>query len=635
MAGVVDVTGDSEDDIADVVDVISDSGDEGGAPRVRSGAPPARFHGYRRGRELGQGSSGRVYVCTRKGCTGAFAAKAVDLRRMQMSSNAEREQTALCREVEILKSLPPHPNVVRLFDAFEEGDWFLLILELVGGGDLYTVLTSRDTGRFLEPEATFVLRQLADGLSFLHGRSIIHRDLKLENVLVASERRERRTRPLVLYNVKITDFGLSKAVGAGLSMAHSLVGTHPYTAPEVLAGGNYDFSSDLWCLGVLLYVLLAGHFPFDHTATSQEELDMLADNLINSSKAQSLVSGLLQLDPTARLTMEALHKHDWLAEDSAAASDTLARPMKRQCKAPPPRDACKSPPAADVTASTPRAATTPAIELAESQEPNADAAAIWPAASPESVLSVPENHDSAPADYVVDDSPVGRGPQVVGAAPCEASGVGEWLACIYRAHRNISGVGTLGEALGSTGMSADQELLQLPVVAEQPEAMQVFVAVPVRLAQAVLGKACAQMKQVASTVGCKLQVLSREGLGTQLLVLLGSYNQCSIVQELVNSRLMDALRVAGSEPVDHTELMLLVRTEAAGVVIGKQGFMLEQIRKRSGATVKLLREQLHGQRPCILTGPAQDVLRAERHVFDLVRAVPVAKRPSLTANGTS
>merc|ERR1740138_230859 len=110
---------------------------------------------------------------------------------MQLSSNVEREQKKLRREVDILKTLPPHQSIVQLIDAFEEGDWFLLVLELVGGGDLYTVLTSREPPRLHEREAAFVLQQLADGLTFLHGQGIIHRDLKLENVLVASERRER------------------------------------------------------------------------------------------------------------------------------------------------------------------------------------------------------------------------------------------------------------------------------------------------------------------------------------------------------------------------------------------------------------------------------------------------------------
>ncbi|CAK8985151.1 Calcium-dependent protein kinase 7 (Calmodulin-domain protein kinase CDPK isoform 7) [Durusdinium trenchii] len=226
--------------------------------QIKAGAP-LYFHGYRRGRELGRGASGQVFLCHKKGTEGGgFAVKAVDLRRLHLQPNAEREEKKLSREVEILKRLPPHPNIVQLIDTFEEGDWFLLVLELVGGGDLYTVLTTREPPRLQEREASFVLSQLAEGLSFLHSQGIIHRDMKLENVLVANERRER---PLVFYTVKITDFGLSKArfraanarapalraIGAGFSEARSTVGTRPYTAPEVLREDSHDFSSDLWC----------------------------------------------------------------------------------------------------------------------------------------------------------------------------------------------------------------------------------------------------------------------------------------------------------------------------------------------------------------------------------------------------
>jgi len=158
----------------------------------------------------------------------------------------------------------------------------------------------------------------------------------------------------------------------------------------------------------------------------------------------------------------------------------------------------------------------------------------------------------------------------------------------------------------------------------QPDVLQVHMVVPGQIANAVLGKGGVQMRQVATTVGCKLRALSAEGLSGQLLVLVGTYNQCVILQELVHGRMMDALRAEGHAPSDQSELVLMVRAEAAGVVIGKQGFMLKQIRERSGATITLLREQVQGQRPCILTGTLRDVLRAEKHVFDLVRAVTVA-----------
>lgn len=620
MAGVVDVTADSEeDDIAGVVDVISDSGDDDEGLRVRSGAPPLRFHGYRRGRELGQGSSGKVFVCSKKGGSSAFAAKAVDLRRMQMSSNVEREHTALCREVDILKSLPPHPNIVRLVDAFEEGDWFLLILELVGGGDLYTVLTSREPARLHEQEATFVLRQLADGLTFLHGRSIIHRDLKLENVLVASERRQR---PLVWYTVKITDFGLSKAVGSGLSMAHSLVGTHPYTAPEVLGGSAYDFSSDLWCLGVLLYVLLTGHFPFDHIAAQQEELDILMEALDTTALARSIVAGLLQLDPKARLTLEAIYQHEWLAK--SPKSDALERPLKRPCLASrSPLANQSSPEGPDLVCISPAGGMVAEVVAEDAVEFIVSEAAIAvPAESQESGgESAAANSQSPQQAALRQQSP-------------RSSGVGEWLAHIYNASRGGAVVRSPPELPPASPATGTRSAAGSPVSEDlamavgppsrQPDVMQVHTVVPGHIASHVLGKGGMQMRQMAATVGCKLRVLSQEGLGGQLLLLLGNYNQCVILQELVHGRIMDALRTDGQTLPDHAEVVLMVRAEAAGVVIGKQGFMLKQIRERSGSTISLLREQVHGQRPCILSGTLRDVLRAERHVFDLVRAVAVA-----------
>lgn len=120
---------------------------------------------------------------------------------------------------------------------------------------------------------------------------------------------------------------------------------------------------------------------------------------------------------------------------------------------------------------------------------------------------------------------------------------------------------------------------------------------------------------------------AREGVKDHLVVIVGNYSQCGIVQELVQGRLAAALRAEGREPTEESELVLLVRAEAVGVVIGKQGFMLNRIRKQSGASVQLLREQVRGQRPCILSGTHASILRAERHIFDLVKAVPVAAQP--------
>lgn len=291
---------------------------------MSDGEVPARFGAYLRGRELGRGASGTVFACERQ-APGAqrppaqLAAKAIDLRRLRLSARAERELKKLQREIDILKRVPPHRNLVRFVDSMEHGHWCILILEFVGGGDLFSVLLRRGKRPcFREAETVFVLRQLVEGLEVLHAHGVIHRDLKLENILVV---RERRDGPNLLCDVKITDFGLSKVVGEGLSAAQSTVGSPRYIAPEVLASGEHDFRADLWSLGVLIYVLLAGRFPVDgpgQAQAPQAALDGAVMQLEATAAAQAVVKGLLQVAREDRLTLHALRLHEWLAANCAA-----------------------------------------------------------------------------------------------------------------------------------------------------------------------------------------------------------------------------------------------------------------------------------------------------------------------------
>jgi serine/threonine protein kinase len=327
---VVDV----DEVVSNVVDV--DSGDEhedacvastASAPSTQRGLP-VRFRDYVRGRELGCGGSGKVYQCSKEGHN--YAVKAVDLRRIRLGNNAQRQQTSLWREVSILKMLDPHRNIVKMHDAFQEGDWFLIVLELVPAGDLFSALIARQPPRLSEREAGFVLRQVASGLLFLHGNGVIHRDLKLENVLVVSQRRGRDGKT-VLYVVKITDFGLAKDLGAE-SVAHSKVGTKPYTAPEVgLEGKPYDFTSDLWSLGVFLYVLLAGRFPFESNGPppGQEYLDRLVNSLQSTQMAKDIVAGLLRLETTERLSLDTICNSEWVHLYRCSNNDSAQQQAKR------------------------------------------------------------------------------------------------------------------------------------------------------------------------------------------------------------------------------------------------------------------------------------------------------------------
>lgn len=642
---VFDLAPDSEDEGAQVVNVSSE--EEGDEFQVRSDAPPLRFRGYRRGQELGSGASGKVFLCHRKECAGGYAVKAVDLRRLQLSPNSEREYTSLCREVEILKSLPPHPAIVQLIDAFQEAHWFLLVLELVGGGDLFTVLTAREPPQLKEREAAFVVKQLANGLTFLHSQNVIHRDLKLENILVASERREQS---LVLYSIKITDFGLSKSVGVGFSAAHSVVGTRPYTAPEVERGGGdmYDFGADLWCLGVVLYILLSGHFPFDKTPKIQGELDRISMAVKGTKTVRSILGNLLRLDPKTRMSLEALSGHEWL-QDSADGGEA-ERPAKRKRPVPPQQRPASEIPVPVERPGTPVPARPSALRglSAASTSPvmAADAAAVSPRSPSTSAASTQQMPPPAPAQQMPPPAPppAVEEPAKACTAPEEepleqggsqrspaaiSSDVQDWLAHIYKLERAASAVrpaiATLGPS-ASSGGPAEVVYYASP----QPDVMQVHMAIPTSLCSAVIGKGMVQMKQLAATLGCKVRMASLDGLDETLVSTIGNYNQVAVVQEIVHSRVLEACKQEGREAPVQVEVVLLVRAEAAGVVIGKQGFVLSQIRKQSGARIQLLHEQIKGQRPCVLAGELQNVLRAERHVFHLVRIVRPAEPVTAT-----
>merc|ERR1712032_571881 len=126
----------------------------------------------------------------------------------------------------------------------------------------------------------------------------------------------------------------------------------------------------------------------------------------------------------------------------------------------------------------------------------------------------------------------------------------------------------------------------------------------------------ATVKQLAAGNGWSVQV--RPFLGNKAndhrVIVTGNCDQCVCVQELLYSRLAEALRSEGQDLAGGTELLLLIREEAAGIVIGKRGFVLQQMRRQSGATIELYREEVQGQRHCIITGTLQNVIKAERHV---------------------
>lgn len=139
---------------------------------------------------------------------------------------------------------------MRLYESFEIDSHIVYVMEVCGGGDLLTFVRRRR--KLNEDQAKFIFRQIINGLKYVHSKGVLHRDIKLDNILLTSEG-----------DVKICDFGVSKIVQNKNLVMEDQCGTPAYIAPEVFSGKGYKgFQSDIWSAGVVLYAMLLGTVPF-------------------------------------------------------------------------------------------------------------------------------------------------------------------------------------------------------------------------------------------------------------------------------------------------------------------------------------------------------------------------------------
>jgi len=213
---------------------------------------------YEIGDILGSGAFGQVRACWPIGEDDdhAYAVKIIDTRHASPLISPKQE-------AEILQSVS-HPHLVELVDVFEQQDWLFVVEERIEGGELFDAIANR-TSEVTESCIAVIGQQLLQALQHLHERSIVHRDVKAENVLLS-------TRPSVSgeWHVKIIDFGLAmrleqfallRACNGNSSTQDLICGTLHYCAPEIWVG-KYGPGVDIWALGVMLYLALFGTFPF-------------------------------------------------------------------------------------------------------------------------------------------------------------------------------------------------------------------------------------------------------------------------------------------------------------------------------------------------------------------------------------
>ncbi|EAK88852.1 calcium/calmodulin dependent protein kinase with a kinas domain and 4 calmodulin-like EF hands [Cryptosporidium parvum Iowa II] len=250
---------------------------------------------------IGKGTYGSVKSGTNRltGCIRAI--KTIPLTRVEALDN-------FMKEINILKNLD-HPNIVKLYETYQDKENIYLVMELCSGGELFDRIISQ--GSFDEIYAANLMKQVLSTICYCHDHGIVHRDLKPENFLFLNKN----------YNapLKIIDFGLAARVNNEDTSLNTRAGTPYYVAPEVLQG-KYDKQCDMWSLGVILYILLCGYPPF-HGSNDSIILHKVQKGVYAfkeedwkhvSFLAIDLIRKLLTYNPSERITARDALNHPWI-----------------------------------------------------------------------------------------------------------------------------------------------------------------------------------------------------------------------------------------------------------------------------------------------------------------------------------
>ncbi|XP_014677726.1 PREDICTED: serine/threonine-protein kinase PLK2-like [Priapulus caudatus] len=254
---------------------------------------------YLKGKFLGKGGFARCYEMTDLTTNVVYAGKIIPKSRLAKPHQKEK----IAREVDLHSKLD-HSNVVKFHHYFEDDNNVYIVLENCTRKSLVHVLKHRRT--LTEPEVRYYMVHLVYGCRYVHSQKVIHRDLKLGNMLLNEE-----------MQVKIGDLGLATRVEATTNRKITICGTPNYIAPEVLNKEGHGYEADFWAIGCIMYALLVGRPPFE-TATLKDTYARISANRYTlpsylSSSARSLIIQLLNPDPSLRPTLDATLQHPFFS----------------------------------------------------------------------------------------------------------------------------------------------------------------------------------------------------------------------------------------------------------------------------------------------------------------------------------
>jgi len=282
--------------------------------------PETKINFYLYGRRIGQGAFGKVNLGLN-----VLTGRVVAIKSFKTTpiEKFQHRMKKIQYETELMKRFN-HKNITKILEVFNDEEYMLIIMEYINGGNLFSFVKKRR--KLSEKMAKFLFRQIILGIQHIHSKNVVHRDIKLENILIDFDN-----------NVKICDFGIGKVLENEDELLYDKCGTPMYMAPEIILAnddnGYKGFPVDIWSSGITLYIMLSGSLPFNIKNKNNNKEDMalnsikdknnifLQNQIVNvkpkeieniSIEAKNLLKGLLNKNPSKRLTCSQILNHPWL-----------------------------------------------------------------------------------------------------------------------------------------------------------------------------------------------------------------------------------------------------------------------------------------------------------------------------------
>ena len=279
-------------------------------------------------KQIGKGAFSKVYLTSKKNENSYYATKIINKSDFLKTPNLMKY---LINEQSILKDVN-HPNISKIIEVRETKEKLYIITEYYNGGtlrDFLKIYQEKNNKALSEEIVQYIMRQIIDGLNYLHNKKIIFRDVKLENMMLHYEdENDRMNNNIMKAKIKIIDFGFAKHLKKG-ELTNSIVGA-PFSMEPImifkLFSNNqeykdyeYDEKVDIWSLGILFYELLTGKVPFE-----ADDLEELVDKLQKgdyiipatlSEEAFKFLTDMLQFESSKRPSMDILYNYEFLRKN--------------------------------------------------------------------------------------------------------------------------------------------------------------------------------------------------------------------------------------------------------------------------------------------------------------------------------